>query len=389
MRTDHVALRRQSVLLFVFGRPALAQNASLVLAANADAQARGGRLRATWCGSAILSRTPATPPTSRSSVRPTWDRPACVLASRVIDAIRPHGLLAPRHARSLGSRWCRGQAAPSAQKTSRRASPARSPNNTVSGDAKNLLFSFDRELRDHHIEATALAELQIARLTYDPRSGRFDVSLELPGSAAARRLALRFIGTVVETVPVAVLMRPVGRGEVVKPSDVVDRAASQMRKSAPTWSAPCPTSWDLPAAAHSASARLLRTRDLMKPEIVQRNEQVTLVYEAPGMLLTIRGKALEVRRRRRRDQRPQYAVQAYRPGRRQRSQPGDGHAESPTARRASFRPPSDQQASSQASKRHVDLYHPRCVPSRCRASRPGLPDAPLSTGSSWWANRRR
>jgi flagella basal body P-ring formation protein FlgA len=41
------------------------------------------------------------------------------------------------------------------------------------------------------------------------------------------------------------------------------------------------------------AGELLRAADLTKPEIVLRNEQVTLVYEAPGLLLTIRGKALE------------------------------------------------------------------------------------------------
>jgi flagella basal body P-ring formation protein FlgA len=35
----------------------------------------------------------------------------------------------------------------------------------------------------------------------------------------------------------------------------------------------------------------LRAADLMKPNLVLRNETVTLVYEAPGMVLTIRGKA--------------------------------------------------------------------------------------------------
>ena len=29
----------------------------------------------------------------------------------------------------------------------------------------------------------------------------------------------------------------------------------------------------------------------MKPDLVLRNETVTLVYEAPGMVLTIRGRA--------------------------------------------------------------------------------------------------
>ena len=31
----------------------------------------------------------------------------------------------------------------------------------------------------------------------------------------------------------------------------------------------------------------------MKPELVQRNETVTLIYEVPGVTLTVRGKALE------------------------------------------------------------------------------------------------
>jgi flagella basal body P-ring formation protein FlgA len=31
----------------------------------------------------------------------------------------------------------------------------------------------------------------------------------------------------------------------------------------------------------------------MRPEIVQRNEAVTIVYEAPGLVLTMRGKALD------------------------------------------------------------------------------------------------
>ena len=31
----------------------------------------------------------------------------------------------------------------------------------------------------------------------------------------------------------------------------------------------------------------------MKPELVQRNETVTLVYEVPGIVLTVRGKAVD------------------------------------------------------------------------------------------------
>ncbi len=33
--------------------------------------------------------------------------------------------------------------------------------------------------------------------------------------------------------------------------------------------------------------------DLAKPDLVQRDQSVTLIYESPGLYLTIRGKALE------------------------------------------------------------------------------------------------
>ena len=41
------------------------------------------------------------------------------------------------------------------------------------------------------------------------------------------------------------------------------------------------------------TGQALRTADLIKPQIVQRNETVTITYEVPGIMLTVRGKALE------------------------------------------------------------------------------------------------
>jgi len=37
----------------------------------------------------------------------------------------------------------------------------------------------------------------------------------------------------------------------------------------------------------------LRRGDLMKPELVGRNEPVTLIFQAPGISLTVRGTAME------------------------------------------------------------------------------------------------
>ena len=57
-------------------------------------------------------------------------------------------------------------------------------------------------------------------MNVDPRTGRFDIAFELPGSTLSRRCRLRFTGTVTETVEAATLTRSLRLGEVIKASDV-------------------------------------------------------------------------------------------------------------------------------------------------------------------------
>ena len=159
-------------------------------------------------------------------------------------------------------------------------------------DFKALRVSFDREVRPIQAEPSANADLAVARLFHDPRTGRFDVSFEFPGDVGARRGALRYTGTVVETVEAAVLTRPFGRGEVVKASDVT----TERRPKAEVGSDIVGTATQaigLAARQPLKAGQPLRSADLMRPEIVQRNEAVTIIFEAPGMMLTMRGKALD------------------------------------------------------------------------------------------------
>jgi flagella basal body P-ring formation protein FlgA len=41
------------------------------------------------------------------------------------------------------------------------------------------------------------------------------------------------------------------------------------------------------------AGQAIKTADLAKPDLVQRDQNVTLIYEAPGLYLTMRGKALD------------------------------------------------------------------------------------------------
>jgi flagellar basal body P-ring formation protein FlgA len=159
------------------------------------------------------------------------------------------------------------------------------------GEAGNLSVSFDREVRTLHIEAAATSDLLVARLNLESRSGRFDVSLEIPGSAAARRLPLRFTGTVSETIEAATLARNVTRGEVIREADVV--IERRPKSEVGTDAIGADTAVGLSAKRPLRAGLILRRSDLVRADVVNRNEAVTIVFEAPGIMLTARGKALD------------------------------------------------------------------------------------------------
>jgi flagella basal body P-ring formation protein FlgA len=153
--------------------------------------------------------------------------------------------------------------------------------------AGNLTLSFDSDIRTIHVEPAT--DLRIARLNFDPRSGRFDVLFERPGG---QRNLLRFTGTYAETFEAAVLTRPLAIGEIVKAADI-----NIARRPKAEFAAGVVTGADqaLGLAARRAMrpGEMLRQTDLAKPEVVARNDNVTITYHVPGITLTLRGKALD------------------------------------------------------------------------------------------------
>jgi flagellar basal body P-ring formation protein FlgA len=151
-------------------------------------------------------------------------------------------------------------------------------------DLKDLSVSFDGEVRSFHVEPTA--EPAISRLSYDPRSRRFDVTFDVP-ARAGRRTPLRVTGALVETVEAVVPLRNLPQGEVIKASDVMIERRPKTEVIA--------IEEVLGFAAKHAlrQGQVIRASDVTKPELVGRNQTVTITYEAPGMVLSIRGQALE------------------------------------------------------------------------------------------------
>jgi len=159
-------------------------------------------------------------------------------------------------------------------------------------DAKNLTVMLDNEVRSLQVEAAVTAELRIVRLSYEPRSGRFDVMFDLPGSTVARRLPLRFTGAIAESFEALVPTRQIAQGEVIKESDVTV-ARRPKSELAPNVVLATEQAVGLASKRVLRPGQIMRTSDLAKQELVGRNETVTITYEVPGIMLTIRGQALE------------------------------------------------------------------------------------------------
>jgi flagellar basal body P-ring formation protein FlgA len=208
-----------------------------------------------------------------------------VPTARIVEAIRPHQLI------DIDTR---GLDEVTVTRASRAIAPSDISASIVQAlsrqyriaDPHDISLQFDRPLRTLQVEASATGDLQVPALSFDTRSGRFEATLDLPSSPLLHGNPPRFTGTAVETVDAVAVDRPVERGEVLQAANltVVRRPKAQAADLVA-----------MSAAIGMAARRPLRPgqpialADLAKPEIVQRNDTVTLVYEAPGLTLTLRG----------------------------------------------------------------------------------------------------
>jgi flagella basal body P-ring formation protein FlgA len=156
-----------------------------------------------------------------------------------------------------------------------------------STDAGNLAVSFDSEVQTLHVEPGT--ELRLARMTFEPRSGRFDVVFERPGRI---RSFIRFTGTYAETFDAAVLTRPLSVGEIVRAADVTTarRPKSELANNVISHAS---QAIGMSAKRALRPGQALRQSDLAKNEVIARNDNVTISYEVPGITLSMGGKALE------------------------------------------------------------------------------------------------
>jgi flagella basal body P-ring formation protein FlgA len=217
---------------------------------------------------------------------PALGQTGTVSAGQVIDAVRAHALVGL-------------DPGPVTEVTVTRASRAITPGEIEAaltdsltrtyrlGDAADISLNFERPLRVQHVEPTVTGAPHVDQLRYDSRTGRFSGTLTVAG---APHLRLRLAGTAVVTAEAVELLHPLARGEVIKSADVVMRRIPRVQVT-PETITDLKQAIGLAARGTINPGRPLRSSELTKPQVVQRNDNVTIVYRVPGLMLAVRGKA--------------------------------------------------------------------------------------------------
>ncbi len=211
-----------------------------------------------------------------------------VATDRILDAIGPHQLIGIDTRGLANVIVTRASRAITSREISGRIAQALSGQYGF-GDARNILVNFDGDVRTLQVESNVTGELQVLALSYDPRTTRFDITFDLPASIELQRQPARYTGTAIETIDAIAVDRPLERGEVLRASDLT--VVRRPKAEASTVLTDSNAAVGLAARHALRPGQPLAAADLMKPEIVARNDSVTIVYEAPGLTLTLRGQA--------------------------------------------------------------------------------------------------
>ncbi|AND90983.1 flagellar basal body P-ring formation chaperone FlgA [Bradyrhizobium diazoefficiens] len=159
------------------------------------------------------------------------------------------------------------------------------------GDAANITVTFDRGVADMRLDASNTGALQPVATRYDARGGRFDIAFEINNDNNPAPTKLRFTGTAIETVEVAVLTRDIDRADLLKSSDVALERRPKAEVTGEAASRDRTIGMQLRRPMRAGTP--IRVADIVKPDFVQRDQNVTIIYQVPGLYLTTRGKAIE------------------------------------------------------------------------------------------------
>src|SRR5439155_23443983 len=151
--------------------------------------------------------------------------------------------------------------------------------------------TLDRDTGPLQLDAAYRGDLTPIAARFANRNSRFDVTFEIRNEVTSAPARLRFTGTAYETVLVTVATRGVDRGDVLKAADIATERRPKTESG--TDLARRDRALGMQMRKRTAAGQVLRNADYGKPDLVQRDQNVSILYQTPGLYLTMRGKAIE------------------------------------------------------------------------------------------------
>ena len=161
----------------------------------------------------------------------------------------------------------------------------------MESDAPEMIrIELDRGSRPILMNKQITDPLLIKRLELNRASGRFAVTVGLEDRLHGVR-DRTYRGRVFEEAEIAILARPLRRGETIEPDDVKTMRIAKSRVTADMIADP-EQLVDMAAKRNLPAGRPLRRRSIEAPKIVRRNQHVTIIFRFGRMHLKTMGRAL-------------------------------------------------------------------------------------------------
>lgn len=157
-------------------------------------------------------------------------------------------------------------------------------------ELKNLEIEVSAVPEPIHADATVAEPVALRSLRLAGRSGQFLAQFSVDDGIRRQDVILQ--GVARETRQVVVLSRPVARGEIIADEDVIEARinATQVNERS---AVSADQLVGMQAQRNLREGAAVNTADLREPNIIERNQPVTIIYRTPNMVLSAQGRALE------------------------------------------------------------------------------------------------
>lgn len=242
----------------------------------------------------LISGLPADAAATPAFHAPALGETGTIQVSRIVEAARAAGII-----REVGDLQSQGMAQVVVTRSARRVTAADLEAAVKIGlqerfgvDARIFALAIDGGAPALAVEPELTGDVAVVDLAFDARTRRVQARVSVPGSISLRLKPVRITGQLVETVEVVVPKRAIARGETLGRNDVTllrrprDGMATEFLVEAQA-------AIDKVARRALPAGLPLRASDVQREEIVGKGDLVTIVYETPGLMISMRGKANE------------------------------------------------------------------------------------------------